>query len=293
VHEPDTDLARARAAARDADAVVAVVGLTYQDEGEHIPLPIIRRSERGGDREDLALPPPQRALVEAVAAENPRTIVVLIGGAAITVEGWHDRVAAILMAFYPGEQGGAAIARVLLGAVNPGGRLPFTVPADASHLPPFDNVAEAVDYGPYHGYTLAEKRGHAPRYAFGFGLGYTTFSFANLSLDAATVRPDGAVRASVEVTNTGRREGETVVQLYVGTPASRVERPVKLLRGFERVRLAPGETTRVAIAVKVADLGYYDAAAKQWVVERAPYLVHVGPSSRQADLLTAGFTVVD
>ena len=142
-----------------------------------------------------------------MAAENPRTIVVLIGASAITVEEWHEKAGAILMAFYPGEQGGAALARLLLGRANPSGKLPFTVPKDAAQLPPFDNKSLTVEYGYYHGYTLAEKKGWEPRYAFGHGLSYTTFAYANLSLDAKEAKADGAVHASVDVTNTGSRAG--------------------------------------------------------------------------------------
>ena len=283
---------KALAAARAADAVVVVVGFDHSDEGEYIPQKP-NKDEWGGDREDLALKREDRELVLSVAAENPRTIVVLIGGAAITVEEWHEKAGAILMAFYPGEQGGAALARLLLGQANPSGKLPFTVPKDAARLPPFDNESLAVEYGYYHGYTLAEKQGWEPRYAFGHGLSYTTFAYANLSLDAQAAKPDGTVLASVDVTNVGSRAGEEVVQLYVGFPSSRVDRPVKLLRGFEKVALAAGETKRVTFTVPVGGLAYYDVGAKAWVVERQPHSVSVGGSSRAADLLTATFQVVD
>jgi beta-glucosidase len=219
--------------------------------------------------------------------------VVLIGGAAITVEEWQDKVGAILMAFYPGEQGGHALTRMILGEVNPSGKLPFTVPKDPSQLPPFDNKSPTVEYGYYHGYTLVDKKGWEPCYRFGYGLSYTTYRYANLALDAGSVRKDGEIHASVSVTNTGSRAGEEVVQLYVGFPGSKVDRPVKLLRGFEKVALTPGETKRVSLAVKARDLAYYDPAGKKWVVERMEYPVFVGPSSRQADLLTASFKVVD
>lgn len=292
IHEPGADVLKARAAARAADAVVVVVGFDQSDEGEYIPQKL-KKDEWGGDREDLALKRADRELVLAVAAENPRTIVVLVGASAITVEEWHEKAAAILMAFYPGEQGGAALARLLLGRVGPSGRLPFTVPKNAADLPPFDNRSPSVEYGYYHGYTLAERKGWEPRYAFGYGLGYTTWAYANLALDATEVKEDGTVTASVDVTNAGSRAGEEVVQLYVGFPGSRVDRPVKLLRGFEKVALGPGETRRVSLPVKAKDLAYYDTGAKAWVVERLGYSVFVGGSSRPADLLTASFRVAD
>jgi beta-glucosidase len=292
VHETGADLAKARAAAKAADAVVVVAGFDQSDEGEYIPEKP-NNDEKGGDREDLALKAADRALIEAVAAENPRTVVVLIGGSAITVEGWREKTPAILHAFYPGEQGGAAIARVLLGDVNPSGRLPFTVPKDPSQLPPFDNRSASVEYRYYHGYTLADKKGHEPRYPFGYGLSYTRFAFSNLALDTKQVLPDGTVTASVEVSNEGSRSGEQVVQLYVGFPGAAVDRPLKLLRGFEKVALAPGETKRVVFPVAGRDLAYYDAAAKKWTVERGAHTVLVGSSSRAADLLTASVDVVD
>jgi beta-glucosidase len=292
IHETGADVLKALAAARAADAVVVVAGFDQSDEGEYIPQKP-RKDEWGGDREDLALKREDRELILSVAAENPRTIVVLIGGAAITVEEWHEKAGAILMAFYPGEQGGVALARLLLGQANPSGKLPFTVPRDVAQLPPFDNTSLSVEYGYYHGYTLADKKGWEPRYPFGHGLSYTTYAYANLSLDAAEAKADGVIRASVDVTNTGSRAGEEVVQLYVGFPSSRVDRPVKLLRGFERVPLAAGEARRVTIPVAVKDLAYYDVGAKAWMVERTEYTVLVGPSSRAADLLNVPFRVTD
>jgi beta-glucosidase len=292
LHETGADAVKALAVARAADAVVVVAGFDQSDEGEYIPEKP-RQDEWGGDREDLALKREDRELILSVAAENPRTIVVLIGGGAITVEEWHEKAGAILMAFYPGEQGGAAIARLLLGQANPSGKLPFTVPKDASLLPPFDNESLAVEYGRYHGYTLAEKKGWEPRHAFGHGLSYTTWAYANLVLESGEVKADGTVRASVDVTNTGSRAGEEVVQLYVGYPSSRVDRPVKLLRGFEKVALAAGETKHVTFTLPVGSLAYYDVGAKAWVVERQPHSLSVGGSSRAADLLTATFQVVD
>jgi beta-glucosidase len=292
VHETGEDLARVRAAARTADAAVVVVGFDHSDEGEYIT-ELRDESEWGGDREELALPASDQALVLAVAAANPRTIVVLIGGSAIMVEEWQRQTPAIVMAFYPGEQGGAALARILLGDVNPSGKLPFTVPRDPSQLPPFDNRSLSVEYGYYHGYTLVEKQGGEPRYAFGHGLSYTAFSYANLRLDREELAPDGVVTASFEVTNTGSRAGEEIVQLYVGFSGSKVDRPLKLLRGFEKLALAPGATRRVELPVRAADLAYYDTAMGRWAVEPASYTVQVGPSSRQADLLAATFTIAD
>jgi beta-glucosidase len=285
------DVAAARAAAREAQAAVVVVGFDFRDEGEYIPVEQIPKEDWGGDRKHLGLKPEDVALVQAVAAENPRTIVVLTGGAAITVEEWQEKAGAIVMAFYPGQEGGHALARLLLGGVNPSGRLPFTVPRDASQLPPWDNRSQRVEYGPYHGYTLVEKKGWEPRYPFGFGLGYTTFRYGNLALDVATVAPDGGVTAAVDVTNTGTRPGRETVQLYAGFSSDVVDRPLKLLRGFEKVELAPGETRRVTFTLPAAGLARYDPEGKRWVVDPGEYRLLAGPSSRASDLLEARLRV--
>jgi len=293
VYEPGKDLEKARLAAQTADAVVVVSGFNYLDEGEYNPYTGVPRKDWGGDRKFLGLKPADQSLIQAVAAVNPRTVVVLVGGAAITVEEWQEKVGAILMAFYPGEQGGEALARVLLGDVNPSGKLPFTVPKDDSQLPGFDDRSPAVTYGYYHGYTLVEKQGWVPRYPFGHGLSYTAYTYANLSLNAKTMKADGAVRVSVDVTNVGSRPGEEILQLYAGFAASKLDRPVKLLRGFDKVALAPGETKRLSFTLRAKDLAYYDSHQQAWLVERMPYGVYVGSSSRPADLLEADVAVVD
>ncbi len=288
VQEASEDEGRVRAAASGADAAVVFVGLDDKDEGEYIP-----ELRLGGDRRSLALRAGDIRVVKAAAAANPRTIVVLIGGSAIAAEEWRHDVKAILMAYYPGMEGGHAIARVLLGDVNPGAKLTFTVPADAAWLPPFTPGAPSIEYGYYHGYTLAEKNGIEPAFAFGFGLGYTRFTYANLRLAPDRIPAGGGVlEVAVDVTNAGGRAGHEVVQLYVGFPASALDRPRKLLRGFERVPLAPGETRTVTFRVPSSGLAYWDAAAKAWRVEPVRHDVYVGGSSRSSDLLAAGFTVI-
>ncbi len=290
--DPAAEGERATAVARGADAAVVVAGFDQSDEGEYAP-ENPDKSAQGGDRASLALKAADRALIDAVVAGNPKTIVVLIGGGAITVEEWHQRARAVVMAFYPGEQGGAALARLLFGRADFSAKLPFTVPKDASQLPPFDNRSTSVEYGYYHGYTLVEKKGLEPRYPFGHGLAFTRYAYSNLALSASQVREDGTVTASVDVANTGSRAGEEIVQLYVGFPNAKVDRPAKLLRGFGRVALAPGETKRVALELRARDLAYYDVAARAWRVERAAHTVLVGPSSRARDLLAATLTVTD
>jgi beta-glucosidase len=291
-HDPGVDATRAAACATSADVAVVVVGFPYREEGEALPGPFIPAAERGGDRTRLCLRPSECALIAAVASANPRTVVVLQGGAAVTVEDWRSAVPAILMAFYPGERGGAALARVLFGDVNPSAKLPFTVPVDDGHLPAFDAVSRTVEYGYYHGYTKLEKDGREAAFPFGHGLAYTRYTYSGLTLDRDSIPEDGEVLVSVDVTNTGRRAGEEVVQLYAGFPHSRVDRPRKLLRGFRKVHLEPGETRRVTLTVRARDLAYYDPAAGHWTVEHVEHRILVGPSSRDADLLGTALTVV-
>ena len=270
-----------------ADAAVVVVGLAAADEGEG------QEALRGvGDRKSLDLSADQQQLVLDVAPRNPRTIVVLEGSGAIIVEGIADHVAALLMAWYPGMEGGNAIAEVLFGEVNPSGKLDVTVPRSADQLPPFVNDQDEVEYGYYHGYRYVDKNNLDPRYPFGFGLSYTAFVFRNLRLAAGTIAPNGQVRASVDVQNTGTVSGDEVVQLYVGYDGSRVDRPVRELKAFQRVALAPGQTKTVSLAFAAADLAFWDVTANAFVVEPINYVVECGASSRDLPL-QATFSVAN
>ena len=289
VYENGADLARAKQAAKSADAVVIVAGYDYRDEGEYIPQAPL--PERGGDRTSLMLHPDEVELIRAVAPENPRTIVVLVGGSAIMMEEWKEKVGGILMAWYSGMEGGTALARILFGDVNPSGKLTVTIPSDPAQLPPFDPHAESIEYGYYHGYTLADKKGYKPAFPFGYGLSYTTFKYSNLRLSAPQVTPDGALAVTVDVSNTGARGGEEVVELYAGFPHAGVDRPAKLLRGFTKVALGWGEKKTVAFTLRASDLAYYDLEANRWRVEPVRHEVLVGGSSRPADLLKASFRV--
>jgi beta-glucosidase len=261
-----------------ADAAVVVVGFTAADEGEGQIIAGV------GDRKMLDLPADQQQLILDVASHNPRTIVVLEGSSAIIVEGFVDQVAGILMAWYPGMEGGNAIAEVLFGEVNPSGKLDVTVPRSADQLPPFVNDQNAVEYGYYHGYRYVDKNNFDPRYAFGFGLSYTSFAFRNLRLDASTITPSGQVCASVDVQNTGAVAGGEVVQLYVGYVGSHVDRPVRELKAFQRVRLAPGETKTVSLTFPATDLAFWDVTANAFVVEPIDYVLEIGASSRDLPL---------
>jgi beta-glucosidase len=264
--------------ASHADAVVIVAGCRAEDEGEYIS----EGGSVGGDRVDLALRKDEVALIQMVAEANPVTVMVLIGGSAITMEEWRTRVKAILMAFYPGMQGGTALSRILFGEVNPSGKLPFTIPTQTGHLPPFDRDATEVTYDLYHGYTLLEKNGHQPAFAFGYGLSYTTFEYTNLHVRS---NADG-ILASIDLHNTGSRDGEEVVQLYIGFEHSSHDRQKKILRGFCKVGLRPGQKDTIHFALPRKELTWYNPETHAWEVETMTYTVYVGGSSRHEDLLS-------
>ncbi|MFH1538997.1 MAG: glycoside hydrolase family 3 C-terminal domain-containing protein [bacterium] len=280
IYDRGGNLSDARRIAAGADAVIIVAGLTFKDEGEFIP-PVYHI---GGDRTNLNLPRAQEKLINAVAAENDRCIVVLEGGSAITMEAWVESAEAILMAWYPGMEGGNAIAEVLFGDVNPSGKLPLTFPKSADQLVHFDKRARRIDYEYYHGYRHFDRDGLEPLFPFGFGLSYTKYEYGNLRLDSKETGKSGKVEASVDVTNSGDMGGEEVVQLYIGYKGSKVDRPIKELKGFGRVALEPGETKTLALEVKAEDLACYNTESGGWEVEKIEYVVHVGPSSRREDL---------
>ncbi len=273
----DTLSAQDQSQVAAADATIVVVGLTAEDEGENLGL-------SGGDRDSLALSAEQQALISAVASSSKRTIVVIEGGSAITMTGWVDEVEAVVMAWYPGMEGGLAIADVLFGDTNPSGKLPITFPATEDQLVSFNHTGNEVSYGYYHGYRHVDREETEPRFPFGFGLSYTSFDYEAIELSATTIASDAAVTVSIDVRNTGQRAGDEIVQLYVGYPDSTIDRPVRDLRGFKRVSLGAGESTTVAFELLASDLAYYDVKAKAWRVETIDYTVWVGSSSRDLPL---------
>ncbi len=264
-HHPGDDLDAARLAAETADVVVVVAGYTHRDEGENIP------GGPGGDRRSLTLRPHDESLIRTAAAANPRTVVVLVGGSAIVTESWREQVAAILVAWYPGMEGGHALARVLFGRVAPGGRLPCTWPRGAEQLPPFEPGAPRVRYGPLHGYRLMQATGRSPAFPFGFGLTYTTFEHGR---PVARRTAEGGVRLTVPVTNTGTRAADEVVQVYLDEPLGSDPRPLRTLRAFRRVAVPPGATVEVTF-----ELGP-DVLARTTAAHGGAVRVHVG---RDAD----------
>lgn len=266
------------------DITVVVAGLTYKDEGEFIPV-AQQEAEgsdlaRGGDRADLALPERERELILRAARASKKTVVVLEGGSAILVDDWIDSIDALLMVWYPGREGGHAIANVLFGDVNPSGRLPVSFPRSMEQLMPWDVTSLSVEHDLLHGYRYLDHHGHTPAFPFGFGLSYTTFALANL--DVRRLGP--LFRITVHVTNTGARAGASVVQLYVGCEESSVLRAKHELKGFGRVHLEAGESAVLELDVADDDLRYFDEAIGDWKLEACLYRLSVGFSSRDLPL---------
>lgn len=272
----EDDLDVARAAAASADAVLVVTGYTAREEGEFIPGDIALgqaggagggRAAIGGDRLDLGLPADQLALIDAALASGKPVIVAIVAGSAVLVEGWHDRVAAILQTFYSGMAGGTALARLLLGDVSPAGRLPFTVAAEAGDYPAFDRDAAAVTYDHWHGYAKLARDGVAARYPFGHGLSYSRFEVRALALR----RVDEVISGTVAVHNAGGCAADHVVLLWAEAPGGVPDVWRRKLVGFARVQLAAGETRIVDLSLAVQALRWRDPVTKQWRLEPGPW----------------------
>lgn len=236
------------------------------------------------DRYELSLPGRQEELVEAVAATGVPTIVVLINGRPLATEWITEHIPSILEAWEPGIAGGQAIAEILYGKVNPSGKLPITIPRSAGQVQCIYNHKFTSKWFPY------ATGNSAPLYEFGYGLSYTTYQYANLKLSEATTTPDKNVEVTVDVTNTGKRDGEEIVQLYIRDEYSSATRPLKELKNFKRVHLKAGETQQVSFTLTPEMLSYYDAEM-HYGVEKGTFKIMVGPSSRDADLQSVVLTV--
>ena len=234
-HDDGDSVERARTLAGRCDAVIVAAGNSFEDEGEWI-------GRSGGDRRQVRVAPRDERLIEAVAGANRRTTVVLFGGSAFVTDPWRHHVGALLAAWYPGMEGGRALADILFGHEVPGGRLPCSWPASASQLPPFRRMTRKIAYGPLHGYRMHEAEGTRPAYPFGFGLGYTTVEWTGPEV------VDGSgphlVKVRVQLHNRGSHPGVAVVQGYVAEPLGTDPRPLRTLRAFEKVRLLPGRLGR-------------------------------------------------
>ena len=261
------------ALARKSDVAVVVVGYSPKLEGE------------GFDRKSMDLPAGQDELIEAVAGANKNTIVVIAAGAPVTMTRWIGHVAAVAYAWYGGQEAGRAIGDVLFGVVNPSGKLPATFPKALRDSPayghyPGENLHVEYAEGIYVGYRGFDKHDVEPLFPFGHGLSYTSFEYSQLKVSPGKIAAGKAVSVSVSVRNSGARAGAEVVQLYLQPPPSRVDRPVKELKGFGRVMLQPGETRTVSFTLDKAAMSYYDSAVHDWVAEPGRFTVLVGASSR-------------
>lgn len=268
----------AEEAARQSDAAIVVAGLSWQDEGE------------GFDRQKIELPGRLDEMIERVVAANPNTVVVLVNGTPIAMDRWLDKVAAVLEAWYPGEEGGHAIARVVFGDVNPSGKMPTTFPKRLEDTPAFGNYPGAGPDGVVHyaegllvGYRHYDTKGVEPLFPFGHGLSYTTFQYGDLKISPAAGK-DPSFSVSLSIENSGEREGAEVVQVYVRDVQSSVVRPFQELKAFRKVNLKPGERQSVRFDLDRRALAFYDPARKDWAAEPGEFEIRVGSSSRDIRL---------
>ncbi len=273
------DVSRAQSLARISDVAVVMVGDADTEGRDH----------------SLTLDGNQDALIMAIAAANPNTIVVLKTGSAIFMP-WLDHVAAVLEAWYPGEEDGNALAAVLFGEINPSGRLPITFPRNLTDLPAntksqYPGMNGAANYleGVFVGYRSYDAKGIQPLFPFGYGLSYTTFSCKNLAITpetlAANIHSGESVGLDLKVSNTGKRFGETVVQVYVGFPSAReIPQPPEQLKGFSKVALDAGQSRNVRIHLDMRSFAYWNTDAHEWSILPGDYKIMVGFSSRDIQL---------
>jgi beta-glucosidase len=254
--------------ARRSDTVITVLGERENMSGE------------AASRSSLELPGRQEGLLEAVAALGKPVVLVLMNGRPLNISWASEHVPAILEAWYPGSEGGNAVASVLFGDANPGGKLPFSWPRDVGQAPVFyaHNLTQDPDTAP--GFKSRYWDGlSSPLYTFGYGLSYSKFAFSNLALSQAEIKAGGALTVSVDVENTGTRAGDEVAQLYVHQRAGRASRPERELKGFERIALAPGEKKTVHFTLGRNELSYWSTADKKWVEDPEKFDVWVGEDS--------------
>ena len=270
--------------AASADAAIVAVGFDPESESE------------GADR-TFQLPPGEDELIQKIAAANRRTIVVVTSGGGVDMNNWIDRVPAVIEAWYSGQEGGTALAQVVFGDVDPSGRLPVSFerrwednPAHDSYYPEADGPRVVYKEGVFVGYRGYERSGIKPRFPFGYGLSYTSFQYRNLSIrplsPAGPSSPATGPRfeVSCDVTNTGKRDGADVAEVYVGEQHPPLPRPARELKGFERVSLRSGETKRVKVALDGRAFAYYDVNAQQWRIDPAKFTISIGRSVEEIEL---------
>jgi beta-glucosidase len=268
----------AKELASRADAVVVAVGFTAETESE------------GSDR-GFALLPGQDELINQIAATNKNTIVVITSGGAVDMNPWLDHVPALLQSWYSGQEGGEALTQLLFGDYSPSGKLPVTFErrwednaVHDSYYPKSTEKKVAYSEGVFVGYRHFDKDRIKPQFPFGYGLSYTTFAYKNLSVSPESVSGDQPVSVAFDVTNTGSRAGAEVAEVYVGEPHAAIARPVKELKGFAKVSLAPGESKHVSVTLDQRAFSYYDVKKHAWAADAGEFDVLVGHSAAQIDL---------
>jgi beta-glucosidase len=267
-------VADAVAAAKKSDVAILFVGSNRNYETE------------ASDRTDLTLPFGQEKLIAAVKAANPKTIVVFVAGAPFDINTVEKDNSTIVWSWYNGSEGGNALADILLGKVNPSGKLPWTMPKKLSDSPAHatnsfpGGVTAEYKEGLLVGYRWFDTKNIAPLYPFGYGLSYTTFELGNVKADKKDYGADDTIKVTVEVKNTGKADGKEVVQLYSAKTDSKVSRASKELKGFAKTMVKAGSSETVTISIPVKELAYYDVASKKWTVEPGKYTFKVGNSSR-------------
>jgi beta-glucosidase len=261
-------------AARNSDVAIVFAGSNRDYETE------------ASDRRNLNLPFGQEELIKKIVAVNPKTIVVLIAGAPFDIEEIKKETNALVWSWFNGSEGGNALADVLLGTVNPSGKLPWTMPknimdspAHATNSFPGDKTVNYAE-GILVGYRWFDTKKTEPLYPFGYGLSYTTFAFDNAKTDKKVYSVNETITVSVTVKNTGKVDGKEVVQLYTSKSDSKITRAAQELKGFQKVLVAAGNSQAIAIQVPVKELAYYNVATKKWIVEPGNYTLKLGSSSR-------------
>jgi beta-glucosidase len=267
-------------AAKSSDVVIICAGV---------------REHEGGDRKELTLPAEQVKLIKNIASVNKNVIVVLNGGAAVLMNEWLDKVPVLLAAWYPGQEGGNALADIILGEVNPSGKLPTTFIKKWEDSPAYGNYPETegeVHYeeGIFVGYRHFDKENIEPLFPFGYGLSYTTFEYSDLKLNKKSIKENETLNISFNIENTGNRDGAEIAQLYVRDIQSNIERPVKELKGFKKIFLKPGEKKEITLELDRDDLSFYDIVSKDWIAEKGYFKVFIGSSSKDIRL-TGEFTL--
>jgi len=268
--------------AAEADAAVVAVGYDAPVESE------------GFDRSYM-LPFGQDALIEAVCRANKKTIVALTSGGEVDTHNWIDAASAFLLNWYPGQEGGTALAEIIFGERSPEGKLPITFGRSWEENPVHDSYYPAatapgamphVKYaeGVFLGYRYYTKRHKEPLYPFGFGLSYSKFAFSNLKINAAKSGESQEVDVSFEVENTGQREAAEVAELYIGDPSAKIERPAEELKAFKKVRLKPGELNHVNLQLDRRSFAYWDVNSHDWRVDPGQFTIMVGDSSENLPL---------